>query len=155
MSSELLNLLFVSVSSLPDPFCPKSQGIVFIIKYIFMYNYFSLKFCPLWSFFSVFLHMEVPYFFHSLWILTIFPIFFIKICLACWVWWFTPIIRRLRQEDHKFKASMGYQVRPGLEKEMYPKQLHICGIKSLHVHHFTAPPNTLVGRNIYIQGNGV
>jgi hypothetical protein len=29
----------------------------------------------------------------------------------CWAWWFTPVIsafRRLRQENHKFEASLGY-----------------------------------------------
>jgi hypothetical protein len=32
----------------------------------------------------------------------------------CQVWWYTPIIpalRRLRQEDHKFKASLDYKER--------------------------------------------
>jgi hypothetical protein len=31
-----------------------------------------------------------------------------------WAWWFMPVIsalRRLRQEDHEFKASLGYTVR--------------------------------------------
>jgi hypothetical protein len=44
-------------------------------------------------------------------------------------WWFTPIIpalRRLRQEDHEFKASLGYIARPCLKnkpKEPKPKKL--------------------------------
>jgi uncharacterized Fe-S cluster-containing MiaB family protein len=34
-------------------------------------------------------------------------------------WWYMPIIpvlRRLRQVDHKFQASLGYRVRSCLEK---------------------------------------
>jgi hypothetical protein len=36
------------------------------------------------------------------------------------VWWYTPVIpalRKLRQEDHKFKVSLGYIERPCLEKK--------------------------------------
>jgi hypothetical protein len=35
------------------------------------------------------------------------------------MWWFAPVIpalRRLRQEDHAFKASMNYIARPVLNK---------------------------------------
>jgi hypothetical protein len=35
------------------------------------------------------------------------------------VWWHTPVftaVRKLRQEDHKFQASLGYIVRPYLKK---------------------------------------
>jgi hypothetical protein len=31
-----------------------------------------------------------------------------------WVWWcisVVPVLGRLRQEDHKFKASLGYKLR--------------------------------------------
>jgi hypothetical protein len=33
-------------------------------------------------------------------------------------WWYTPVIpalRRLRQKDHKFKASLDYTIRPCLQ----------------------------------------
>lgn len=34
---------------------------------------------------------------------------------SCWVWWHTPVIpalEKLRQEDHKLEASLGYRARP-------------------------------------------
>jgi hypothetical protein len=37
-----------------------------------------------------------------------------------WAWWYIPVIpapRRLRQEDCKFKVSLGYIVRPSLKKK--------------------------------------
>jgi hypothetical protein len=39
---------------------------------------------------------------------------------SSWVWWHTSVISalgRLRQEDHKFKASLGYIVRSWLKKK--------------------------------------
>jgi hypothetical protein len=39
--------------------------------------------------------------------------------LGCQVWWHTPVIpalRRLRQEDCKFKVCLGFIVRPHLKK---------------------------------------
>jgi hypothetical protein len=35
-------------------------------------------------------------------------------------WWYTPLIpvlRRQKQEDHEFKISLGYLVRPSLKKK--------------------------------------
>jgi hypothetical protein len=37
-----------------------------------------------------------------------------------WAWWLTPVIsvlRRLRQEDHKFSANLDYTVRPRLKEK--------------------------------------
>jgi hypothetical protein len=39
--------------------------------------------------------------------------------ISHWVWWGTPVspaLRRLKQEDHKFKATLDYIVRPCLRK---------------------------------------
>jgi hypothetical protein len=48
------------------------------------------------------------------------PIFLLKSGETSWAWWFTPVIPglgRLKQEDHKFKVSLDYKVRPCLKKE--------------------------------------
>jgi hypothetical protein len=40
--------------------------------------------------------------------------------ITCWVWWFTPVmsaLRKQRQENCKFKASLGYIVRSVSRKE--------------------------------------
>jgi hypothetical protein len=41
------------------------------------------------------------------------------------VWWYTsiiPAVRRLRQEDLEFKASLGYTAKPCLKKENKKKR---------------------------------
>jgi hypothetical protein len=41
------------------------------------------------------------------------------------VWWYTPVIialRRLRQEDYKFEASMGNTARPCQKKKQKRKR---------------------------------
>jgi hypothetical protein len=42
--------------------------------------------------------------------------------IYCCAWWHTPVIlalRRLRQEDHRLKAGLGYTVIPGLKKKSH------------------------------------
>jgi hypothetical protein len=42
-----------------------------------------------------------------------------------WEWWYTyaiPALRRLRQEDLKFKASLGYTARPHLKRKKERKK---------------------------------
>jgi hypothetical protein len=37
-----------------------------------------------------------------------------------WAWWYTPVIpaaRSCKQEDHEFKASLGYTTKPSLKKK--------------------------------------
>jgi hypothetical protein len=46
----------------------------------------------------------------------------LKVNLLSWVWWNMPAIsalRRLRHEDHKFKANLDYIKRPRLKKYTY------------------------------------
>jgi hypothetical protein len=57
----------------------------------------------------------------SLDFITMWRLRYIKtVSTSCWVWCHTPVIPgpgRLMQEDHEFKASLDYTVRPCLKKQ--------------------------------------
>jgi hypothetical protein len=58
------------------------------------------------------------------------PLLSFKTHLLNWAWWYIPVIsafRRLRQEDHEFKANLGYIMNPYLKKQQQRK-MHLSSL---------------------------